>query len=59
MARPVDILDRVIELWQLTLRRSRARHSHPHARQTTALNADFIERYRRDQENNEGGDATA
>ena len=58
MAHPVDIVDGVIELWQLTLRRSRARHSHPHARQTTGLNADFIERYRRDQERN-GGDATA
>lgn len=48
MADPVEVIDSVMQLWQLKLRPRPAHHSHPHARQTTALNADFIERYRLD-----------
>ena len=48
MAHPDELLENLMQIWQLKARVQPVRHSHPHENQTTALNADFIERYRLD-----------
>ena len=48
MTQPNELLENMMQAWQLKPRARQARHSHPPERQTTALNTDFIERYRLD-----------
>jgi LPS sulfotransferase NodH len=55
---PDELLGHLMHVWQLKPRARPARHSNPHERQTTALNADFIERYRLDRGNDRANGGT-
>lgn len=55
MTQPDELLEELMHVWQLKPRARQAQPANPHERQTTALNEEFIERYRRDG----GGGASA